>query len=299
MSAQGNQGDPFRKMAGIHSLGLIQEVLVPSDLPESDINMIWDTMLNNIETAKADMELARIVARSIVRLAPATERIFQNEAEQDRIVRGIFDLLAIDDHEVQKDTLDCLIDVIRLNYRRMARYLPELKSWTVDYIAARGEGHELAAYAIEIWNTVFEEELNLAAAEAGVLKAFDWPGLAAIFLNGLQHTGFAEGDHSVENDDDNSLALMCTTALSLLSQIVKDELLDITFSYVQQLLGHTGQGNGNWLAAYAALCALNSSIEGCSPHRLEQTFGQVMSWVYERTEDDSLRVQICAAILLS
>ena len=45
--------------------------------------------------------------------------------------------------------------------------------------------------------------------------------------------GFDENDQSIENDDDNSVAIMCHTALSLLSQIIKDDLLDLTFTYVQ------------------------------------------------------------------
>ena len=71
MASQGNQNESqFFKMAGIYNLGLIWEVLVPSDLTESDINLMWNTMLNNINPQNID--LTKIVAKSFVRLAPAT-----------------------------------------------------------------------------------------------------------------------------------------------------------------------------------------------------------------------------------
>ena len=64
-------------MAGIYNLGLIQEVLVPQDFKESDINLIWNTMLGNIDSQ--NLELTRVVSKALVRLAPATEWNFEHE----------------------------------------------------------------------------------------------------------------------------------------------------------------------------------------------------------------------------
>ena len=50
------------------------EALLPTDLQEADINRIWSTMLNNIDPENLD--LTRIVSKSIARLAPATEANF-------------------------------------------------------------------------------------------------------------------------------------------------------------------------------------------------------------------------------
>ena len=68
-------------------------MLVPSDFTENDINMIWNTMLNNIDPQNLD--LTRVVSKSLVRLAPATERNFQYDDQKEKIVEGIFKLLQI------------------------------------------------------------------------------------------------------------------------------------------------------------------------------------------------------------
>ena len=62
-------------MAGIYTLGLIQETLHPSDLKMEDLNRIWETMLQNINAQ--DLELTKMVAAAISRLAPSTQANFQ------------------------------------------------------------------------------------------------------------------------------------------------------------------------------------------------------------------------------
>jgi len=95
------------------------------------------------------------------------------------------------------------------------------------------EGQKVAGYSIEIWNTLCEEEIELAknpnAGQLDIIKNFKWQELATLFYNGLVHTGFDEADHSIDDDNECSLSLQCSTALSFLAQILKDDLLDITF----------------------------------------------------------------------
>lgn len=71
MAEQGNQNESeFFKLAGIYNLGLIQETLQPSDFKTDDLNRIWETMLQNINPA--NLQLTRLVAAAIGRLAPST-----------------------------------------------------------------------------------------------------------------------------------------------------------------------------------------------------------------------------------
>jgi len=63
-------------MAGLHNLGLIMDVLLPSDFQNAeDLGRIWNTMLNNISAQNLD--LSRIIAKSIARLSSASESNFE------------------------------------------------------------------------------------------------------------------------------------------------------------------------------------------------------------------------------
>lgn len=62
---------------------MFMEDLNPKDISEDEVNMMWNTMLSNIPANQEgfDTQLSQIVARSLVRLAPATVKNFQNEAQ--------------------------------------------------------------------------------------------------------------------------------------------------------------------------------------------------------------------------
>ena len=70
---------------------------------------------------------------------------------------------------MQKDTLDCLIDVLRLNYRKMTCYLEQLQQITEAFLNNVQDDAELATFSVEIWNTIFEEELNLESNHKGTI----------------------------------------------------------------------------------------------------------------------------------
>ena len=66
--------------------------------------------------------------------------------------------------------------------------------------------HKIAGYSIEVWNTLCEEEIewsrNPASTGDGIIKSFKWTELATAFYNGLQYTGFDEGDHTIDDDNE-------------------------------------------------------------------------------------------------
>lgn len=102
-----------------------------------------------------------------------------------------------------------------------------------------------------------------------------------MFFNNLSHTGFDEEDHTIDDDGEQSISLHCSMALSFLAQIFKDDLLDFTFLFVQQILEY-GQQNGDpWMNRYIALIAFNSTIEGPSQDKLYVNYTQVIQWIYE------------------
>lgn len=76
MSSQGCQNDDlFYKKAGIMNLGNIMEALEPSYFQNlEDLGSIWHTMLSNVEGSNLD--LTRIVAKSIQKLSPSTPANF-------------------------------------------------------------------------------------------------------------------------------------------------------------------------------------------------------------------------------
>lgn len=131
-----------------------------------------------------------------------------------------------------------------------------------------------------------------------LIRSFDWRNLASLFFNGLLKTGLDDSDSGLDNEDDMSVSLQCSQALIFLTQIVQDEILDITIQFVNQVLGQEGSQE-NWQLQYIALVALNSTMEGVSVQKIYNDYDQIMNWIYGNTQSQFPRVRTASASLLS
>lgn len=122
----------------------------------------WNAMLSNV--SEKNIDLTRIVAKAIARLSPATPVNFEVAAQKASIMAGIFDLLKMQDAEVLTHTVEALVDIARLNYTHMEDYLPQLFAVTQTLMAAANEpeASKVAGFALEVWNSLFEEEIERA-----------------------------------------------------------------------------------------------------------------------------------------
>ena len=147
-----------------------------------------------------------------------------------------------------KQSLEGLIDIIKINYTHMGRYMEALLSNTHSFFNLMGansddeELREIAGYSIEIWNTLCEEEqTNQRFCLIKSSQAQDgqhiWKGLAQMLFEGVKMTGFdLEHDHSVDDDGNNSFSAACAQGLRFLAQVIGDEMLDMTVAYVSGIL---------------------------------------------------------------
>ena len=147
-------------------------------------------------------------------------------------MQGIFNLLNTQSHQnvtVYKQTLEGLIEIIKINYIYMGRYLEALLSTTHQFFNLMGssdgdeELREIAGYSIEIWNTICEEEqtnssytiIKQSMAQDG---SYIWKSIAQMLFEGLKLTGFdLQHDHSVEDDSNNSFSADSAQGLKFLS----------------------------------------------------------------------------------
>jgi hypothetical protein len=73
---------------------------------------------------------------------------------------GIFELLKIDDDDILHSALEALIEIIRVNLDQMFCYLDDFYQITNYLLGKENLNNRIRSYSIEIWNTIFEEEIN-------------------------------------------------------------------------------------------------------------------------------------------
>lgn len=208
------------------------------------------------------------VGKAISKLSKTTPLNFKNFSQQEWIMNGVFNLLNFqtvdlddkeetdpeiikqkdqivkdNDHKVEivKAGIESLIEIARLNYKDMGHWLDKLFEHTkqlMGYYVSREPVH-IGNFVIEIWNQILEEEIelakNIAVQQYDIIRTYNWKELAKLFFEGLRYTGFEESDHTIEDEDEQSISLSCSIALQLLTQVVKDEMVEVAFSYAEQI----------------------------------------------------------------
>lgn len=134
----------------------------------------------------------------------------------------------------------------------MGRYLEELFNSTYSLFnlyqtcteentwTTKEELREIAGFSIEIWNTLCEEEIsapNYALIKSSqTQQGFIWQSVASLMMQGLNETGFEIENHDLEDDTGNSFAIDCAQGLRFLSQVIGNDMLDMTYQYVSNMM---------------------------------------------------------------
>ena len=72
----------------------------------------------------------------------------------------IIDLFKIDDDDIIHSAIEALIDIIKVNFKYMPLYLDNFVDVTNTIIQMHDFDKKISSFSIEIWNTLFEEDIN-------------------------------------------------------------------------------------------------------------------------------------------
>ena len=140
---------------------------------------------------------------------------------------------------------------------------------TESFIQQEEDDGKIARQSIEVWCSLFEEELAEQASpdvvvKADLIKKYQWQKVACLFLQGLQKTGLDAAQGKDGDDQEWTVSSACQAALNLLAQVVKDDILELTLNYFKQLKAHEesnqGHDQGQWLVRYVGMLVLCSSF---------------------------------------
>lgn len=91
-------------------------------------------------------------------------------------MRALFNLLNIDDNTIRQKTLEAIVVIVQQNYRLMGDYLEQFYLMTQKFIQADDDDGQVSQLSIEVWSSLFEEELNEQGINerVDIIKRFDW-----------------------------------------------------------------------------------------------------------------------------
>ena len=72
---------------------------------------MWGAMLQNID--QNNLELSKIVSKSVANLAPTCQAYFSDQTKRDAIMKALFELLTIQNSEIRAKILHALIQIVQ------------------------------------------------------------------------------------------------------------------------------------------------------------------------------------------
>jgi hypothetical protein len=74
-------------------------------------------------------------------------------------MKCVMDLLKIDDDNIIQSALEALVEIIKVNFQHMHIYIDSFVELTEYLLQKKNLDPRAVAYSIEIWNTLFEEDI--------------------------------------------------------------------------------------------------------------------------------------------
>lgn len=161
-------------------------------------------------------------------------------------MEGIFALLQLDDSEIRNKTMEALREIVEINHKHMGAYLENFYAITKEFLSRAESDLEMksaALFSIELWMILCESELE-PSTKTGMVTSFNWQQVASLFFNGLQQVQSEITVDSLEDEDEQLVALKCADALNFLSQVIGDDMLDLCTQYTSALNAHLEKQGG-------------------------------------------------------
>jgi len=285
--AQG-AGGGAAKQASLEALGFLCEEVDADDLDQNDVNGVLTAVVSAMGNAESDVAVRLAATNALNNALYFAHENFERQQERDFIMQCVCEATTCSDVRVRIAAFEVLVGIAENYYEYMQTYIEAVYGLTVK--AAKEDQSEVGLQAIEFWSTICEEELGRAdAIECGEtdVKIFNFIGtaLGALVPMLLEQLTKQEDD---QDEDENAwnLAMAGGTCLGLVSQLVRDPVVDQVMAFIQGNIR-----SGEWRQREAATFAFGAILEGPNPDRLAPISSEALQFLVMALQDESTHVR--------
>lgn len=290
-------GNDVVRVSTLQALGYICEDLQiqmgpGQEVPQKETDMILTAIVDGIRSDRpADVRLA--AATALCNSLDFCRRNMEKEGERNMIMQVICEATQCEDARVKKKAFECIAVVASLYYDKLQPYITTLFELTLTCIK---EGSSEAAFqAIEFWNTLCDEEVDIireiqeyqeygaletrAPGEQGPRQCFYYVQNALAHLVPLL-TELLTKQEEHHDDDSWNMAMAGGTCLSLVALTVEDKILPYVVQFVVSNIS-----DANWRLREAATMAFGSILDGPSSGALQQMVSGALPYLVQGLQD--------------
>lgn len=282
--------DPNLRESSFEALGYVLEQAPDASQEHSAAILTAIGMGMRKEETNKKIKLAATTA-----LANSLEFVKSNMAEErDRNIIMTMVLEATQDKEniqIRVAAYQCIVEICSSYYEYLGTYMPHIFHLSAN--AIKNEEEDVAKQAIEIWNTICDEEIYiLQSIEAGDTSAVchkfveqALPQLTPLILEAL-----TKQSEELDDEDEWNVSTAGGVCLGLIAQATTDAIIPRVVPFVEQNIQ-----NANWRYREAAVIAFGCILNGPDPDKLAGWVSNALPTLINLLKDPSAHVKDTAA----
>lgn len=246
------------------------ETMEPDDVEASTVNQILSSIVDGMRAdRRADIRLAAV--KALNNSLDFTGKNFEVDVERDAIMSAICEATQAGDMKIRETAFECCATVAELYYHKLQPYVDALFRLSTNAIKA--DESTVGMQAIEFWNTVCDQEIQIAediedgATDRTLLRLTEQ---AAPILVALVLECMTKQDEDADEDAWN-ISMAAATLLEAIALAIGDRVVDMVLPFVTSNINNT-----NWRLKESALMAFGMILEGPSAAKLGPLVVQAM-----------------------
>lgn len=265
------------------------EVMDPEKVESAVVNQILNSIVDGMRAdRRADIRLAAV--KALNNSLDFTGQNFEVAGERDAIMRAICEATQANDVKIRETAFECAATVASLYYDKLQAYIETLFNLSMN--AIRSDDPAVGMQAIEFWNTICDEEIDIIQDhEDGetsrpilyLVKA------AATMLVPLVLECMTKQEEDADEDTWN-ISMAAATLLEAMALTIGDDIVDKVLPFVTQNIN-----NPNWRMKESALMAFGMILDGPSAEKLSPLVAQAMPIIVPYLRDGKALVRDTAA----
>lgn len=248
------------------------DAMEPDDVEPAVVNQILSSIIDGMRSDRPnDVRLAAITALN--NSLDFTAANFENSVERDAIVRSICEATQSSEVRIRERAFECFAAIANLYYNKLQPYIETI--FQLSLTAIRTDQPTVGMYAIELWNSICDEEVNLIAdIQDGVAQASELLKLtehAAPTLVPMLLECMTKQEEDADDDDSWNISMAAATLLEGIARTLEDGVVDLVLPFITQHINST-----SWRQKEAALMAFGMILDGPSASKLSPLVVQAM-----------------------
>jgi importin subunit beta-1 len=254
------------------TLGYMLDSMSPDEVESVTVNQMLTCIIEgNRPERSPEMRLAAITAlNNSIEFASAN---FEVEEERNALIRAMCEATQAKEIKIRERAFECCAEVAEFYYGKLQPYVQVLYELSIS--AIRTDEAAVGMQAIEFWNTICDQELNILAdiedGEAQESDLFKITHHAAGGLIPLLLECMTKQEEDVEDEDSWNISMAAATLLESMAKVIEDQIVDLVLPFVTQHITNT-----NWRLKEAAVMAFGMILDGPSIDKLSPLVQQAM-----------------------